>query len=143
MLENTSIDRIMIFRAWNGELSPKWTTALFQFRIGDQKPVSYVHFELDRDYVDRIRHIVERGSMLINVSDLPKSAIREVYEAEGVKHSAWFHVSTSTLEGTKAKSITYCSFATHSEEAFSPLELARARIFVGRLKGLSQPVSAP
>lgn len=137
MLDETKMDRFLILRCWNGDLSPRWTTAVFQFRSGDQKPISYVHTELDSHYVDNVRKIVEKGSVVMEVSDLPPSVVKDIYEAEGVKHSAWFHVCSSTLEGTKSRSITYCSFATHKPEAFESKELTRFRLFVSRLKGLA------
>lgn len=137
LLKTTNVDRFMLFRAWNGDLTPKWTTNIFQFRQGNQTPVSYVNFELDEDYVDRLRQTITRGTTRLKVKDLPSCAIRDVYEAEGVSDSVWFHVDSTVLENSKSKAITYCSFATHSEELLSTVEITRCRLIVNRLKGMS------
>lgn len=137
LCNDTWIDRFMILRAWNGHLTPKWTTAVFQFRQGKQEPVSYVHFELDDDYVYKLREVVQRGSIAFAVEDLPESAIRRVYEVEGVKHSAWFHLDSSALPNSEARAITYCSFATHHDIPIDAKTITRCRILAGRLKGMA------
>ena len=137
LTEDTKIDRFLILRAWNGSLTPKWTTAIYQYRQGNQKPIAYIHFELDKDYVERLNYIINHGLMTFSVDQLPESAIKGVYQAEDVKHSGWFHLDKKCL---KAKpdccSITYCSFATHSEEAIDEKSITRCRILVSRLKGI-------
>ena len=62
LLEDTNVDRFMIFRAWNGILEPRWTTSVYQLRAGEQEPLAYIHFELDSDYVERLRATVGRGT---------------------------------------------------------------------------------
>ena len=138
LVEDTNIDRFLLFLAWNGELAPLWTTNIFQFRQGIQTPVSYVNFELDEDYVDRLRNTIRRGTTRLKTADLPPSAIKDVYDAEGVKDSVWFHVESSTLEGSKSKAITYCSFATHGDTPLTRAEITRCRLIVGRLKGMAR-----
>jgi|DEB0MinimDraft_6_1074348.scaffolds.fasta_scaffold00348_4 hypothetical protein len=138
LVSDTCIDRFMILRAWNGSRNPRWMTAVYQYRQGSQDPVSYIHFELDDDYVSRLNHIVARGSMLFSTNGLPPSVIKDVYEAEGVKHSAWFYIASQHLDkNPDCRAITYCSFATHHSESISPSVLIRCRILVGRMKGLT------
>lgn len=138
LMEDTAIDRFLILRAWNGINDPKWTTAVFQFRRGRQEVVSYVHFELDTDYVEKLRAVSSRQMVQWEVAKMEPSAIRSVYEAEGVKHAVWAHLSTDQLEGTDARAITYCSFASHAEEPLNTHDVTRCRIIVGRLKGIAQ-----
>ena len=139
LIKNTCIDRFLIFRAWNGHRTPRWTTAVYQYRQGEQEPVSYIHFELDSDYVSRLAMIIERGSIAFTVSEIPDSAIKRVYNVEGVKHSAWFFLSKKGLANNpECQALTYCSFATHKEEPIPQETLTRCRILVGRLKALSQ-----
>lgn len=138
LIHETPIDRFLILRAWNGEMTPKWTTAIFQFREGEQAPVSYVHFELDDDYVERLRHIASRSEAVLEVAHLPPSAIKSVYEMEGVKHSVWMHITTKKVEGSKSVAMTYCSFATHEDVALDDDTLTRCRLLVNRLKAICQ-----
>lgn len=136
LIEETCIDRFIILRAWNGHLEPRWTTAVYQIREVGQKPVSYVHFELDIDYVQRLREISITNSMMFNVDDIPDSAIKEVYRAEGVKSAIWAHLhSATTPEG--ASSHTYCSFATHNEGGIDEATQTMCKIITGRLKGIA------
>lgn len=139
LCKDTPVDRFLILRAWNGRSSPKWTTAYYQFREGGQAPVNYIHFELDSDYVERLKQICSGFDMVFKVSEIPDSAIKHVYEAEGVTYSAWFEIG-SRYKG-KSRLIEYCSFATHGDEAFDKDTLIRCRGIVGRLKGLTEALS--
>lgn len=136
LFEKTNVDRFLLLRAWNGHSDPKWTTAFFQIRDGIHEPVSYVHFELDDDYVNRLMQIKSRGMIHFSSADLPESAIKRVYDLEKVKSSAWFFLDRRTLEGTNSSAITYCSFASHSAGELSQDEITKAQIIVSRIKGL-------
>ena len=135
LFNETNIDRFIIFRAWNGSLVPRWTTAVFQLRESDQQVVSYVHFELDTDYVARLNEISVRKTMCFAVADLPPSAIRSVYEAEGITASFWAHLDTRN-RGKHSKAVTYCSFSTH-EGVIDETTATRCGIIAGRLKGVA------
>jgi hypothetical protein len=137
LISSTEIDRILVLRAWNGSLDPKWTTAVYQMRECGQEPRQYVHFELDADYVDRLRSIVGGSSLHFKVWELPPSFIRSVYEAEGVTASCWVHIDTAGVAGTSASVITYASFSTHSHTEVSADTQTRCMILAGRLKGLA------
>lgn len=137
LTENTSIDRFLLLEAWNGQLDPQWTTAVFQYRQGEQEPVNYVHFELDDDYVDRLNHIVNRDHVLaFTVADLPESFIKSVYEAEGVKHAIWCFIRSTSASPT-SRMLTYCSFATHDDQPFDAATVTRCRVLVNRLQGMA------
>jgi hypothetical protein len=138
LIQNTEIDRILILRAWNGYLSPKWTTAVYQMREYGQAPKQYVHTGLDDDYVERLRIITRGGAICFRVVDAPDSLIKSIYEAEGVKASCWWHISTEKVPDTDAAVITYCSFSTHSNEEISEKTRTSCNLLVGRLKGLSE-----
>lgn len=137
LLENSCIDRFLIFRAWNGMLAPRWTTAVFQVRLGEQEPVSYVHFELDTDYVSRLKEVSIMNVMAFEVEALPDCAIKRVYEAEGVKHAIWCHISSEEISGSDTVAHTYCSFATHDPEQIEQTLITRCSILAGRLKGIA------
>lgn len=136
LLSETEIDRFIILRAWNGHLEPRWTTAVFQMRLGNQEPVSYVHFELDTDYVNRLRNLTINGISHFKVDEIADSAIKRVYEAEGVNSSVWCHlISESTPEGASVH--TYCSFGTKEYDTISKETITKCRILAGRLKGVA------
>ena len=137
LMENTNVDRFMIFRAWNGLLEPRWTTSVYQLREGEQEPLAYIHFELDADYVDKLRHIVRKGYLYLTVEELEESAIKKVYETENVTGSYWAHLDSLSLPDSQSRAITYCSFATHVEGGLTPAELTRCRIVASRLRGLA------
>lgn len=135
LISETEIDRFLILRAWNGHLEPRWTTAVYQIRETGQKPIAYVHFELDKDYVSRLREISIANTMFFETDHIPESVIKDVYKVEGITSALWAHLhSTATLEGGQAH--TYCSFATH-EGKISLETQTRCRILTGRLKGIA------
>lgn len=137
LMDETNIDRFLILRAWNGFLEPRWTTAVLQIRKGDQDLVSYVHFELDTDYVDRLREINRENRLVFDVADLPDDAsIKKVYELEGITCAAWYQLLNQKLEGTESQAVTYCSFATH-EGTIEETTITRCSIIAGRLKGVA------
>lgn len=137
LMEETTIDRFMVLRAWNGHLEPRWTTAVYQLRAAGQAPVAYIHFELDQDYISRVQKIVQEGPQLMVTAKLPHSEIKRVYKAEGVTASMWAHLDTFQSSDGVSKALAYCSFGTHSHELIDDATQTRCRILVGRLKGLA------
>lgn len=135
ILQHTSLDRFLVFRAWNGKYNPQWTSSILQMRLRGQVPINYVHFELDDDYRSRIKEIIIKNSMRFKVDDMPDCALKRVYLAEGVKSAALFHISTEEIKGLDATAVTYCSFASHEADHVSDKEMTRCNIAVGRLKG--------
>lgn len=137
LFEETNIDRFMILRAWNGFMSPKWTTAVYQIRKVSEKnqPVSYVHFELDPDYSQRLVDITRQRYKLYHTDDMPKSAIKSVYENEEVTSAFWAHLDTKKISANSS-AITYCSFATH-KGTIDEKTATRCKIIAGRLKGVA------
>lgn len=141
LIEKTEIDRFLLFRAWNGEMTPRWTTSLFQFRDGGQRPISYVHFELDDDYVDRLRAVVKENYTLLDTDELGDTAIGGVYRAEGVKQSLWAHIASTKQKDTNSAAICYCSFATHSDQPISTDTRFRCNLIVNRFKAIYEDQS--
>lgn len=139
IISETEIDRILILRAWNGELIPRWTTAVYQLREEGQHPRQYIHFELDSDYVTRLKEISGTGQIYFNVDDInPDTAkIKQVYKAEGVKASYWAHIETLSLKNSSAQAIAYISFSTHVQDEISEKTRTRCMIMAGRMKGIA------
>lgn len=142
LFNETCFDRFLLLRAWNGFDNPKFTTAFFQIREDGQHPVSYVHFELDEDYIERLHYIKRHGFMLLKTENLPDSSIKRIYEMEGVKYSVWFYVSRKALlkpdgRETGSASVTYCSCATHLDQEPSEADIMKIRLIVDRIKVLA------
>lgn len=139
LLRRTELDRFLILRAWNGKTPPQWTTAVFQMRSAGQDVVQYIHFKLDYHYVELLHKIIVDGPVLLTVRNMPNSALRRVYESEGVKDSYICHLDTTEIDGRKL--ITYCSFATHEPVGIHPDVLTKCDIITGRLSGVAKAFS--
>jgi hypothetical protein len=137
LLEQTEIDRVLIFRAWNGSLDPRWTTAVYQARQEGQMPMQYVHVGLDQDYVERLRRTVNDGILVFTVADIDDSLIRSVYENEGVKSSCWAFINSQKIQGTESVSLSYVSFSSHTHDVLESTTVTRCQLLTGRLKGLA------
>ncbi len=136
LMEETNIDRFLMFRAWNGARDPRWTTAVYQLRQGEQKPISYVHFELDNDYKHRLSDMIDSKKIYFEVKDLPDSAIRSVYLAEGVSSAVWCHLDSTKPKDVSGKAITYCSFASHDPHLIDENTQTRCKILADRMKAI-------
>lgn len=136
LMVETNIDRFLIFRAWNGHLEPRWTTAIYQVRKGDQMPLAYIHFELDADYQNKLREIVGNNELLIDSRHEHDTAISSLYQTEGVTGALWCHLDSFGLPNSHSKAIIYCSYATRSPEGLDLNATTRARILTSRLKGI-------
>lgn len=137
LMEKTEIDRFLILRAWNGYNTPEYTSAVIQIRQGNQEPISYVHFQLDRDYIEKLKLIVDHGFATFVVDQMPQSFIRAVYETENIKSSLWAYLARLRIDEDH-QAITYCSFSSKTADELDPATITRCRILVGRLKGAAQ-----
>lgn len=132
IMNSTNIDRFMICRAWNGELEPKWVTSIFQIRMGDQEPISYVHFEVDEDYAERLR-LLKSKYLKFKTEEISDSVVKRIYSAEGIAHSFWAHIEEHS-DGNSA-SHSYCSFSTHNGEIEEFTEL-KCKILASKLRDI-------
>ena len=137
LINTTEIDRFIVLRAWNGARRPKWTTAVLQIRESGQEPVAYIHFELDNDYIDRLAKLDGGQLNYMHVDEMQNSAIKSVYEAEGVKASLWGIIEKQPKEDGSV-AITYCSYSTHQNEGISEETKTKCRLIQGQLKGVSK-----
>ncbi|MDP2346731.1 MAG: hypothetical protein Q8N34_03285 [Gammaproteobacteria bacterium] len=138
LAKNTCIDRFIIFCGWNGSDEPRWTTAVYQYRHGDQSHVAYVHVETDYDYVQRLTKAKVAGELVFRTDDIQNSLIKQIYMAEEIKSAAWFHLDSRALSGTKSRAVRYCSFATHQNVDLDNATLMHCRRIVSMIKGAMQ-----
>lgn len=136
----TNVNRILILRAWNGSTSPKWTTSVYQRRAEDQAPISYIHFELDTDYVNRLNEIFTCGNNYCSnayyvVDEMPDSAeLKNVYHNEKVNATLWCSLDRTRLS-EHSTALTYISFSTTIAEKITQDEQTKCKLLVGMLKG--------
>jgi len=133
LMNDTGLDRFLLLRAWNGKNDPKYTTAVIQIREGAQQPVSYVHVELDDDYIRRLIKVRKEGFIYFVVNEINDGLIKSIYQSEGVKASLWVFLSEEAQEGGSVR-LTYASFATHKSEGFSNDEVTQMRLLFASLK---------
>jgi hypothetical protein len=138
LMDTTIIDRFIIFRAWNGSQSPRWTTAIYQQRADNQDVVTYIHVDLDEDYQERIRRMVAHKGLHFVVREIPDSIIKSVYMSEGVTSSYWAHLHSFDLEDSTSRAVVYCSFATHSHKELDDSTMTKCLLIASRLRGIVQ-----
>ena len=117
LMETTCIDRYIAFRAWNGKLEPRWTTAVLVMH-NSSRPMRYIHWELDDHYRDMLRDLSKSGDLYCVTDRLEEeSKLRIAYEAEQVTAAYLTHIAHLEMPNDKErKAVFYCSFATHTGE---------------------------
>lgn len=135
LIEDTSVDRVLILRAWNGQEKPKWTTSVFQMRDAIQAPINYIHTELDTDYVNKLNSLAKgtwNGYFEIN-KDSGENLINNIYKAEEVKASFWSLIDRKPFEDDTTL-ICYMSFATTTANKLTPKEILQCKAVVEKIK---------
>lgn len=137
LIDETCIDRFIIFRAFNGLHKPTHTTAVFEIRAVESGFV-YIRVPLDSDYTNRMERMETDKRITFQTSELPPSVIKDIYQAEGVKSSHWAYIETKDIPHKKgAKAVTYCSYSTHGDDPISPEVVTRCNLLVNRLQGVA------
>lgn len=138
LCRTTEIDRVMLLRAWNGRHNPRWTTAIWQYRLGNQEEQEYIHTELDPDYIGRLRSIEDKGAMMVVTDEIPESLVKRIYKKDGVKSSLWDYIGKNCIEGGDQCVILYMSFATQ-EGVISEATATECDLITDRMKGAIFP----
>lgn len=134
LCEQTEVDRILLLIAWNGVAAPKWTKAIYQFRMGEQEVTEYIHTELDDDYRMRLVEIQDSpNGKVYRVEEMAEhSLIRQIYDAERVKSSLWVFLRARAYDDGTCYS--YLSFSSHHTESISPDVRTRVRLLVNQIR---------
>lgn len=137
LLDNTSVDRFLVLRAFNGKLDPQWTTAIYQLKRGHMGEIpkieSYVHFGLDDHYRELLVKIHNEEYTEFFTEDLPEKAlIRSVYENEEVATSRWYKVKSVEYDDSVA--VVYVSFSKFIKEEFTASERNQCAVIVNEIK---------
>jgi len=136
----------MIFIAVNGIHDSKTTSAVYEYHSGESKPYQYIRFPIDDDYRDRLREMIKQGSISFKTKDIDSSLIKNVYMAEGVDESAWFHLETRVIGSEGAKAIAYASFATHNKDDSAGINgevHTRCLVLISKIKGFVDDFDNP
>lgn len=131
IFKQTKTTRFLILRAWNGSETPRYTTAVIQYRQGQVEHSDYIHFELDEDYVEKLLNTRRRKMWKVDTSKEGNTAIGGIYRSEvpPVKHANWYFVHDERVD-EKRVIITYCSFGTSEDDPFSEREEIKHRLLV-------------
>ena len=137
LCEETEIDRIFAFIAWNGAGEPTRTTAIYHIRLGEQMQVDFKYVPIDDHYRDMLR-LVERtlGGVTYVTKKLPKGVLMEtIYTPEGVLASHLIMLRKKAY--AKGVCLSYMSFATHETDKIAPATLLRIQSEVNDMRGLA------
>ena len=137
---DSEITRVVLLCAWNGKYTPRWTTAVWQYRTAHEKanasPVGYVHVGLDSDYAARLVEIKRSGSAIYRTDTSPDSLIKKIYQADGVIESLWVFLSSSETVRNDGRLITYISFASQKSRIESNTRI-KCELLAARLAPLT------
>lgn len=140
LLRETEIDRFIFFRCWNGLYDPKWTTAIYQYEEeGEEEKFSFKLVPFDDDYLCRFVDMKQNGFHEIQVKAMPPSLIKNIYDAEQLKVSIWFHVKTDVVSET-ISAHAYFSAASRTAEAIAPTTKARLQDLAWELSKILESV---
>lgn len=135
LFKETKLERFIIFQAFNGKLTPRWTTGVIQLRK-DSAPISFVHVELDEDYIGRLLSIRSTRFATVKPTELGPCMIKDIYMAEGVTESLWAHIKTKQLDPNRTV-YTYCSYATTDAGGMDETTMTMCKNLTGRLKSIA------
>jgi len=105
IMQDTSVDRFVIFEGMNGRSKVRKVTAFFQLRSEGQRSYKFKNFAIDDDY----REMLERAKqspdgLYLETSEMEDCRLRRVYETEGVTSAVVHHLSENE-EGDRTKVI--------------------------------------
>ena len=124
LFSETSVERILFLRGWNGESDVKYTTAVYQIRSDRSMHEDYIHYPIREDYREHLNEAKRKSIHFITVKDLlPDSQVAEVYNGEvpPIRHTAWKHLKTQRVDERRAI-VTYCSMSSFEDTPFSSRE---------------------
>jgi len=133
LFTNSSIDSFIVFCAWNGFNDPLWTTAIFQFRKGEN--IALIHVETDADYVQMLKDIKNTGVVILKTEDLPENMLRSHYTYERVKVATIHYFDSRKLEGTSSVAVRYCSYRSTITDDLDVATLAHCKRITDFIKG--------
>jgi len=136
----TEADRFLILVATNGKTDLRFATAIYEHHK-ENSAISlslgavnrYVEFEFDSHYLSLLKRSEVESIVDVNVDELPKCDIGDIYRSEGVEHAKWGFLDRKKIDDLNDR-IFYCSVATHKKIPFSAEESATIKGYVGNIR---------
>lgn len=141
IMKKTKADRFLILTATNGNVNMRFATAIYEQNKNNPKvhlslgAVSkYVNFEFDSHYRDMLKEVQITGELNLDVSKMPDSDLRNIYEEEEINFSNLYFLSKTPIDGEGNMRMFYCSVATHKKTPFTARENTGIRVEVSKIK---------
>jgi hypothetical protein len=135
VLEETAVERFIIFKAHNGGgiIKPSgelYVTALYEDYTYPFHSVKsqYQKIEVDEIYARMLLDVIQKGQVHLYADEMKDGLLKGIYQSEGVHEARIFFL------GQDKKFIFYCSCATSKEWLISQGEKARLELAVGKIK---------
>lgn len=118
VVKETGADRFLILKGSNGGGLPKPGSPFFVSVLHgvdvvngvERAMAKYQQIMADAHYLEMLTEILVRESTYMEVSKMPDSMLKRIYDAEGVRHSIVFIIAKTKTE------LIYGSIASHSED---------------------------
>jgi hypothetical protein len=131
MMNESNVDRFLIFVAVNGKTELRKVTCIFQKYKHDNTNVDavsvYKGLKVDNVYVNYLYDTERKGSITLETEKIEPSLIKDIYETEGVKWSNWKFICRLNLD-EKNDLIAYSSAATFNEDGFKNRDLLAIKL---------------
>lgn len=125
ILTHTKATRVILFSASNGSTELKYCNSLFGLELIDGKITitdeSYKALEFDKDYNQLLYKAEKDGDIIIDVSTMPTSLLKDIYKSIGITHSIVKFTLRCKIDALNDR-IFYPSIATRSTEPFTTAE---------------------
>lgn len=135
VLEKTSVERFMIFKAHNGGgiIKPSgelYASCLYEDYTHpfDSKKSQYQKIELDSIYLRMLLDIMENHSIHLKIDEMKDGLLKGLYQGEGVKESRIYYL------GRNKKYVFYCSLATSKDWILDQAQKTQLDLAVGKIK---------
>lgn len=131
ILEETPVERFLIFKAHNGggvikPNTPVYSSVLYEDYTGPFKAVKnqYQRMESDEYYLRMLVEMIQKKAISLSTREMPDSSIKTIYEGEGVKYAEVYFL------GNDRKNIYYCSCGTSVEGGWETDHYSKGQILV-------------
>lgn len=131
MMNDSNVDRFLIFVAVNGKTELRKVTCIFQKYKHDENGMDavsvYKGLKVDNTYVRYLYDTEKHGEITLQAEKIEPSLVKDIYESEGVKWSNWKFICRLNIDG-RNDLIAYCSAATFNEEGFNNKDLLAIKL---------------
>jgi hypothetical protein len=135
ILDTTSTQRVMIFKAHNGGgiIKPSgelYSSCLYEDYIDPfhSQKAKYQKIELDGIYLKMLLETMQDGYVHLKTSEMKDGLLKGIYQSEGVTESRIYYL------GRTKKYVFYCSLANSKEWLMDQAEKSKLDMGVSKIK---------